>query len=115
MKYRKLRIAWSVVWGVVAVLLIVLWIRSALCEDHVFVPIGGPHYIVAASLYGHLGVGLSNTSPSDSLVWITNSVDEWPALPTIVYTDHSLMIAHWVPVLLSCFATACPWLPFRRF
>src|SRR5689334_15680121 len=28
MKYRKLRIAWSVVWGVVAMLLVVLWVRS---------------------------------------------------------------------------------------
>jgi hypothetical protein len=28
MKYRKLRIAWSVVWGVVAVLLCVLWVSS---------------------------------------------------------------------------------------
>jgi hypothetical protein len=28
MKHRKLRIAWSVAWGIVAVLLIVLWLRS---------------------------------------------------------------------------------------
>src|SRR5689334_17632588 len=28
MKYRKLRMAWSVTWGVVAVLLCVLWVRS---------------------------------------------------------------------------------------
>jgi hypothetical protein len=28
MKYRKLRIAWSVVWGTIAVLLFVLWVRS---------------------------------------------------------------------------------------
>jgi hypothetical protein len=28
MRYRKLRIAWSVVWGLVAVLLIVLWVCS---------------------------------------------------------------------------------------
>ena len=28
MRFRKLRIAWSVAWGVVAVLLIVLWVRS---------------------------------------------------------------------------------------
>ncbi len=28
MKYRKLRIAWSVVWGLAAVLLVVLWVRS---------------------------------------------------------------------------------------
>ena len=30
MKFRKLRIAWSVAWGVVAVLLCVLWVRSYL-------------------------------------------------------------------------------------
>ena len=28
MGYRKLRIAWSVVWGIATVLLIVLWVRS---------------------------------------------------------------------------------------
>jgi hypothetical protein len=28
MKYRKLRIAWSVAWGIAAVLLIALWVRS---------------------------------------------------------------------------------------
>src|SRR5690348_12392415 len=28
MKHRKLRIAWSVVWGTVAVLLVALWVRS---------------------------------------------------------------------------------------
>src|SRR6185503_6285985 len=28
MRFRKLRIAWSVWWGVVAVLLCVLWVRS---------------------------------------------------------------------------------------
>ena len=28
MRFRKLRIAWSVVWGLATVLLIVLWVRS---------------------------------------------------------------------------------------
>jgi hypothetical protein len=28
MRYRKLRIAWSVAWGVLAVLLLTLWVRS---------------------------------------------------------------------------------------
>jgi hypothetical protein len=28
MKHRKLRIAWSVAWGIAAVLLIVLWART---------------------------------------------------------------------------------------
>jgi hypothetical protein len=36
MRFRKLRIAWSVVWGVAAVLLVVLWVR-----DHQFYKASG--------------------------------------------------------------------------
>jgi hypothetical protein len=28
MKYRKLRIAWSVTWGIACLLLVILWVRS---------------------------------------------------------------------------------------
>ncbi len=34
MRFRKLRIAWSVVWGLAAVLLIALWVRSYDTDDH---------------------------------------------------------------------------------
>jgi hypothetical protein len=33
MRFRKLRIAWSVFWGVACVLLVVLWVRSYLVGD----------------------------------------------------------------------------------
>jgi hypothetical protein len=33
MKYRKLRMAWSVAWGLAAVLLVVLWVRSYSTQD----------------------------------------------------------------------------------
>ena len=33
MKYRKLRIAWSVVWGIVAVLFATVWVCSSWWED----------------------------------------------------------------------------------
>ena len=33
MKYRKLRIAWSVAWGVVCLLLVALWVRSYYYQD----------------------------------------------------------------------------------
>jgi hypothetical protein len=33
MRYRTLRIAWSVAWGMVAVLLIVFWVRSHHSSD----------------------------------------------------------------------------------
>src|SRR5262245_56414702 len=35
MKYRKLRIAWSVAWGLLAVLVCVLWVRSYWHYDYV--------------------------------------------------------------------------------
>jgi hypothetical protein len=38
MKYRKLRIAWSVAWGVVAVLICVLWVRSYWIRDTAWIP-----------------------------------------------------------------------------
>ncbi|HEX3600401.1 MAG TPA: hypothetical protein VHU84_09685 [Lacipirellulaceae bacterium] len=34
MKHRKLRIVWSVVWGIAAVLLVVLWVRSYSRVEH---------------------------------------------------------------------------------
>lgn len=37
-RFRKLRIAWSVTWGVAAVLLIVLWVRSYWRWDLVYLP-----------------------------------------------------------------------------
>jgi hypothetical protein len=36
MKHRKLRIAWSVAWGIACVLLIVLWVRSYWWVDIVY-------------------------------------------------------------------------------
>jgi hypothetical protein len=36
MKHRKLRIAWSVAWGIVVVLLIALWVRSYWIADIVY-------------------------------------------------------------------------------
>jgi hypothetical protein len=37
MKYRKLRIAWSVAWGVACLLMIALWVRSYQWVDLVYV------------------------------------------------------------------------------
>src|SRR5262245_48974732 len=52
MKYRKLRIAWSVAWGVIAVVLCVLWVRSYWRADALETPYG--YQLV--SLYGSFQV-----------------------------------------------------------
>ena len=61
MNYRKLRIAWSVGWGVAAVLLCVLWVRSYRGESSVSV---ASHWIV--SFYGIIH--------ADS--WVPNPIGE---------------------------------------
>src|SRR5688572_29967946 len=38
MKYRKLRIAWSVAWGLLCLMLCVLWVRSYTVRDSAFWP-----------------------------------------------------------------------------
>src|SRR5215212_8964377 len=44
MRFRKLRIAWSVFWGLAAVLLIVLWVRSYWWWDELYTPTSVKRY-----------------------------------------------------------------------
>src|SRR4051812_38543191 len=52
MRFRKLRIAWSVVWGLSAVLLIALWVRSYWRHDSVQFPISKTDLVGAWSIHG---------------------------------------------------------------
>src|SRR5690242_190518 len=54
MRYRKLRIAWSVVWGLAAVLLIVLWVRSYWRWDVESIYWPGTYSYALESLHGRL-------------------------------------------------------------
>jgi hypothetical protein len=59
MKHRKLRIAWSVGWGMVAVLLCVLWVRSYWRSDVIEGPLSRTTRVSAESRYGGLSLGYS--------------------------------------------------------
>jgi hypothetical protein len=52
MRFRKLRIAWSVAWGVVAVLLCVLWVRSYTTLDEVYGNDGRYYFVSVTSRCG---------------------------------------------------------------
>jgi hypothetical protein len=54
MRFRKLRIAWSVAWGMVAVLLCVLWVRSYQIQDDVWVEYSGPTAGQTGNTFVHL-------------------------------------------------------------
>ncbi|HEX3602026.1 MAG TPA: hypothetical protein VHU84_17870 [Lacipirellulaceae bacterium] len=53
MRFRKLRIAWSVIWGMIEVLLIALWVRSYWKIDG-FSGDCGDHYYQTAIIGGEL-------------------------------------------------------------
>jgi hypothetical protein len=50
MKFRKLRIAWSVGWGLLAVLLVVLWVRSYSHREGWIHQTSGKHFQVISQL-----------------------------------------------------------------
>src|SRR6478752_7179993 len=59
-RFRKLRIAWSVMFAIVSLLVIALWVRSYWVQDRVFVPVRGPNLIEADSAAGIVWVVRSN-------------------------------------------------------
>ena len=78
MRHRKLRIAWSVGWGLVAVLLCVFWVRSYLWLEQLILPISSNVAI---------GVGVM---PGSSVIAI-NPKWGWPHV-----TRHSQSVDGWL-------------------
>jgi hypothetical protein len=56
MRFRKLRIAWSVMWGLAAVLLIVLWVRSYRLLDDLNIPLWNQNVISIGTVSGTFGI-----------------------------------------------------------
>jgi hypothetical protein len=123
-KFRKLRIASSVAWGVVAVLLFGLWVRSYSKNDIItrgMVP--GPGYMFS-SVNGELSVarfktvagGVSKgwsawTNPSNyPRSWRNSLATEFLGFR---YWSFFVAVPHWSIVLLSATLSALPWLQWR--
>ena len=128
MKYRKLRVAWSLMWGVVAVLLFALWCRTYNWSDS-FSHLTGTQQWRIMSEYGYVHVIVQ-------LEIFTAQVDGWhhhvtPADPAIRqkvgvlfpiagtwrgfhygkhYTIYSAGAPYWAPFLLSSTFAVLPWI-----
>ena len=107
MKNRKLRIAWSVAWGVACLLLIALWVRSYSWLDACA---GFSHSVAAyhGSLYidtgwaGHGPVIVRNLGPVDI-------ISDYEAAPTRGDTT----IPIWLFLILGLASGIAPWLPWH--
>jgi hypothetical protein len=123
MKYRKLRIAWSVAWGIVAVLLLMLWVRSYLYHDRVLIRFGQANRVGGfVSAYGAVAIGGGDTPDlgDNQFRLITKRArqslidDLGPPLKlhAFGFDDWYITIPLWlvvIPTIVACFA---PWHQF---
>src|SRR5262245_28767768 len=115
MRFRKLRIAWSVVWGVVAVLLIALWVRSYWWLDSISYRTSNFDGTVAARQgeAGFLWIKPDKPMRSDLLGFFARSSRPLPPIehPYFVWGKKSGLICApiWLAVLVIAFVSAIPW------
>jgi hypothetical protein len=131
MRFRKLRIAFSITCGMACVLLIVLWMRSYTWGDNLTGPVSQSRLFRFSSGKGVLLMHLDER-PKTSRGWrlthismvkidrmkaqfihrggpasVVNAVNRWGL------SERLIRAPHWFFVLLSVALAAAPWLPWR--
>jgi hypothetical protein len=121
MRYRKLRIAWSMFWGLAAVLLIVLWVRSCSNWDTLVVRWSATKELNIESVVGEVRWYVTDRS-SDRVSQICAFIHEslrasdGEAIRELGFVRSLVPFKHLpilLPFLCSMTATAAPWLPYR--
>jgi hypothetical protein len=122
MRYRKLRIAWSVAWGVVCALLVVLWVRSSHHAESIYIPVAGSYEFSCYSEYGSVqfdiidyGTGefaldseeiepMGYVPPGQGFWWYLGfAVDSWPGGSVV-------MLPYWLICGVSVCIVIAPWI-----
>jgi hypothetical protein len=127
MRFRKLRIAWSVIWALLVVLLIVLWVRSNYWVDVWAGPQIGSRLAIFETCPGACGLGLADVRVNP---WsrLTVSSDAWwnaaqKSQPGFykswfwglyAYGDDSIIVPFYFAIGLAAVATAVPWIRWPK-
>jgi hypothetical protein len=124
MRFRKLRIAWSVMWGIAAVLLIALWVRSYWVYDVFGEAASAADEFSIHSSGGYIGVlwGVNFRWGKDQMKWVYRSRPSdastlrmpSPWLPKYwnETTYRVLDVPHWLTASLVAFCAVASWLPW---
>jgi hypothetical protein len=122
MQYRKLRIAWSVAWGILCLLLLVPWVQSYQWRHEVF---GIPFPKSTLAIVSMKGTFELHTFPATANDMFGDRMDSFgdamygfsnvPSTvgPTGVRSLPSAIIPHWTTVILCTVFGAAPWVPTR--
>ncbi len=118
MTHRKLRIAWSVVWGMGAVLLVAFWVRSYWVHDFYYGWFHPTGFVQIDSDYGRLRlIAIDETAPRNSQ-WECESRDavgtdgQWRwyfALERQPRWRLLAIVPDWLAFGLATVASALPW------
>jgi hypothetical protein len=116
MKFKKLRIGWSIVFGVMCVLLIALWVRSYWWQD--IFQLGNGRAL--ASSLGSLQTCAVSVGAALEPRWIlTTSQQLWPGSSKYSFLGigyspgpfwPGVIIPDWLPILLFAVLAAVPWI-----
>ena len=126
MRFRKLRIAWSVFWGLACLLLILLWVRSYWWHDYCRGAVVGMQGVYFDSAQGRIGAAVFTPGFTE---WTSASQPIDQALSTIAMKlrdDLGLgfgttrfgnictyLAPHWFFILITAALQVAPWLRWR--
>src|SRR5690242_11081108 len=125
MKFRKLRIAWSVAWGTLAVSLCGLWTRSDRWLDTVIIQGPSNGYfelqsfngkLLSSHLFGNKPLGYLWHHWSDKMLPDERRAGEFGGVGfgTVQYPfGTAFSLPYWFLTLASALLAATPWLRFR--
>jgi hypothetical protein len=124
MRFRKLRIAWSMFWGLACVLLMVLWVRSYYRYDSgtwhngwgALIDSEGGRLAIATFRSGDLsrpmGTGFYLESDPRESVWWGNSTFCF-GVETGDFDLPFYFVPYWLPFSIVALCAAIPWLRWR--
>jgi hypothetical protein len=121
-RFRKLRIAWSVLSGILCLLLIALWVISRSRYSGIEGHVGNQSFSVISSL-GQMNIHLFTRKAVALLPWRFS--DSEFGIDEVVMPEHwgfeiypnraglSVYVSYWVLVLIAGIVFAAPWMPRR--
>ena len=133
MRFRKLRIAWSVLWGLLAVLLLVLWMRSYHYGTHYQHLLSTTHWVTSDTRVGRVYISWRAGDPKNLRqgLFVEEIDDETRATlermhsqnDTLGFAFHhhafpaadvrAVTLPYWFLVLLTATLAPLPWLPWK--
>jgi hypothetical protein len=123
MRFRKLRIAWSVTWGIAAVLLCVLWVRSYWWIDSMHIKLPDQRYFNSHSIRGSTQWVFFHSYPPEFHIELLESelVSTWlegmdpvgDELFHFKFTRMRVHLPHWALIVAFGAQATVPWIPWR--